>query len=695
MLLPLGVWAAHVLGDAHFVAPDPTPIVVDRSGAFLTQAGHFGDGRVEYGYWATPPPPRVVAATLALEDRRFWQHPGVDPLGVLRAAWQHMRGGRSGASTIAMQVARLQHPRPRTLWAKAIEAGTAIAMTARYGRAAVLAQYLRLAPYGNGSHGIGHAASWYFDKPAADLSWAEATLLAAIPQAPALTNPHRPEGLLRARRRAGRALDAIDPPGHDQAAHELAALVPVPPPRRPEGAMHAVLRLDRLARTAVTDPAAPILHATLDLGVQAAVNRKLQAHLAGWREAGAQQAAVLVIRRSTGQVVADVASAGWHTRAGGQVDYTAALRSPGSTLKPFLYALALDTGVLHPSDVMEDSPEGASGIENADNDYLGPLLPRQALANSRNVPAVTLLARIGLNAGYDFLHQAGLHRGGGSAARYGLGLAIGAMPTRLDALVKAYGALATDGMLRDLVWLDGQPATAPQRLVQPDTARLIAGFLSDPMARLPSFPRYGASEYPFTVALKTGTSQQYRDSWTIAWSADFIVGTWVGRPDAGPMAGLSGTRAAARLVQSVLLDLHGAGRTDLLAGRFAAPDGHAGSELCTDTGRPGRCSQRLTEWVKSDPAPRPAEHHLSISEPQPDSHVWRNLDAPPSLQRLVLRANVVPAVAQIVWLVDGEAVAVRPPDQPFQWIMQPGAHRFQIRLPLQGAVSRQIRVVVE
>ena len=165
-------------------------------------------GRTEYGYWITPPPPRVVAMTLALEDGRFWRHPGVDPLAVARAAWFRLRGGRSGASTIAMQVARMQHPRPRTLWAKTIEAGTALALTARYGREAVLAQYLRLAPYGQGSHGIGHAAWWYFDKPAADLGWAEAALLAAVPQAPALAQPRHAAGLARAQARAARVLPA-------------------------------------------------------------------------------------------------------------------------------------------------------------------------------------------------------------------------------------------------------------------------------------------------------------------------------------------------------------------------------------------------------------------------------------------------------------------------------------------------------
>lgn len=697
LLIPIALATIQIANDAHLTTPTSTPIVTDRNGAYLTQSGHVQNARTEYGYWTTAPPRRVIAATIALEDRRFYRHPGVDPIAILRALWQQATGGHSGASTIAMQVARLQHPRPRTLWSKTIEAGTALALTARYGRDAILAQYLRLAPYGNGSHGIGHAARYYFDKPAADLTWSEAALLSAIPQAPALANPTHPEGLNRARRRAARALATLNLPDQTQAQEDLAHLTPHLAPRRPLEAMHAVLRLEHLARNAPLDPTNPILQSTLDLHLQSSITRQLRIHLAAWREAGAQQGAVLLIRRTTGEVLADVASAGWRTRPGGAVDYTAALRSPGSTLKPFLYALALDRGRLAPSDVMEDSPEGASGIENADNTYLGPLLPRQALANSRNIPAATLLARIGLGAGYDFLRIAGIHHSAAPAEHFGLGLAIGALPTRLDWLVRAYRALATDGQLTDLLWLQSQPLPTPRRLVTPATARLIATFLADPMARLPSFPRYGPSEYPFTVALKTGTSQQYRDSWTIAWSADYLVGVWIGRPDAGPMEGLSGARAAARLTQSILLGLHNATRADLLAGAFPAPAGLEPSELCTDTGRPGHCSQQLTEWVAPATPPHPPEPelHMSIIEPQPNAHIWRNPDAPPALQRLVLRASVSPPVPQIAWLVDGEVVALAPPDQPFRWPMQAGQHRFQLRLPLQNVVSRQLRIVVE
>lgn len=693
--LPLLVFGAfylpRVAADAHLAAPSPTAFVTDHDGTFLTQAGHEsprpdGSRQVEYGYWPIAPPERVVRATLVLEDRRFWSHPGVDPLAAARALWQHASGShRSGASTIAMQVARMQHPRPRTLWAKAIEAGVAVALTLRYGHAAVLEQYVRLAPYGEGSHGIAHAARWYFDKPASDLTWAQAALLCSIPQAPGRLVP-RHAGLARAVARAQLALAGLDLPAAELAAAsaELAQLSPLPAPRRP-AALQTVLRLERMARASGQIQ----LRATLDMPTQLWAQRLATAHLAAWRRFGAQQAAIMVVRRGSRAVLADITSAA--AQPAGDIDYTTTLRSPGSTLKPFLYALALERGLIAPQDILEDRPEHAAGIANADHDFLGPLLPRQALANSRNVPAANLLRRIGLGDGFAFLRRLGLHRLDGPANRFGLAMAIGALPTSLDRLMRAYATLAEDGVDDELAWFDGVPA-APQRLIAAGAARLVGQFLSDPIARLPTFPRYGSSEFPFAVALKTGTSQGYRDAWTLAWSRDYLVGVWVGRADAGPMAQLSGARAAAQLAQAVLLRLHHAGRADLVAGNFAAPAGQR-AELCPDQA----CSQRLTEYVDdaAPSRPAPAAAHLAIVQPDPDSHVWRNPEAPPSLNRLVLRATAGPQVRQIVWLVDGQPVATAAPETPLYWPMIPGLHRFQVRLPLQDDASLPLAVIVE
>ena len=678
------VMAVQAAADVRLVSPAPTAYVTDRAGTFLTQAGHetFGPGgrrQVEYGYWPLDPPAAVMRATLALEDRRFWSHPGVDPFAVLRAVGQHLwRGKGSGGSTLAMQVVRMQHPRARTLWAKAIEAGAAVGITLRYGRQAVLAQYLRLVPYGEGSHGIAHAARWYFDRPAADLSPAQAALLCAIPQAPGLMSLRGPR-LARTQARARRAILTMG-----LAPGTIDDVLPRPAPRRPADLLIA-LRLQRLAN----GQDGPILRASLDMTTQGWVRGRALLHLQRWRPDGAQQVAVMVMRRSDRSIIADIGSAGLGSRPGGAIDFTRAMRSPGSTLKPFLYALGLERGLIAPEDVVADRPEVAAGINNADHEFLGALLPRQALANSRNVPAADLLRRIGLPRAFAFLRGLGLHQLDGPAERFGLAMAIGALPTSLERLMRAYATLADDGRDRGLAWFVGQPDEA-RRLISVDAARLVGRFLSDPLARLPSFPRYGSSEFPFAVALKTGTSQGYRDAWTMAWSRDYLVGVWVGRADAGPMSRLSGSRAAAGLAQDIMLRLHGAGRADLLAGDFAAPAGRVQAELCAGPG----C---LSEWVRpgAKPAGPPVASRLSIVRPDNNLHVWRNPGLPGSLNRLVLRASADPPVPQLVWLVDGQPVSVGAADAPLVWTMEPGRHRFQVRLPLQDVVSPAVTVMVD
>lgn len=722
------VFGLVILHRAQLIAPPPTLILLDRHDTFLAQLGHTVPlpgqraPRIEYGYWPLVHlPERVVRATLALEDRRFWSHPGVDVLAMGRALWQRLWGERrSGASTIAMQVARMQRPAPRTLWHKMLEAGTGLALTWRYGREALLAHYLRLVPYGNGSHGIAHAARWYLDKPVADLSWAEIAFLSALPQSPTRHNPLRSAGRERAIRRGQRILEALVQQAVITAAElalaqrQLRDMPLLTAPKRPAEALHAVLHYTRLAQAGRLQPAVaadPRLRTTLDLHLQRHVTALARRHLDAWRDAGAQQVAALVVARGTGEVVARVGSAGYRDRHAGALDFSRLRRSPGSTLKPFLYALALERGLLHVTDVLADLPDGAAGIGNADGHFLGPLLPRQALANSRNVPATNLVRILGLETTFRFLHTLGLHDLDTPAEHFGMGLAIGALPTTLEQLVRAYTALSEDGRLHDLRWFEGQPQREPGRALSVDTARLITSFLADPLARLPSFPRHGPLEYPFPVAVKTGTSQGYRDAWAVAWSERYLVAAWLGRADHGPMTQVSGIRSAARLVHAILLQAHGTRPGEVEDASFPPPLGRVAVELCVFTGQrsTGDCSQTLREWVEPQElppweTPQPAPHRaettevplrLSIVAPEHNSRLWRNPEAPPALNRLALKVTVTPPVPQVVWYVNGTPFAVADPATPVLWPLQPGAHRFQVRVPLRAEVSRSVRVVVE
>jgi penicillin-binding protein 1C len=691
--------------------PHASALLLDRHGAFLAQLHESASA--DYGYWPLSAlPDRVVTATLGIEDRRFWWHPGVDPLAVGRALAQNWRasGRRSGASTIAMQVARLQDPSPRTYLSKAVESVTAMLLTLRYGHEELLRQYLTLAPYGQGSHGIAHAARWYFDKPIEDLSWAEIAFLGAIPQAPGLMNPGNPSGRERIQARGRRILAALAQEGAISAGERADAeaeldRIAVGRKRRLPDALHPILRTEemRVAGTVGPDrPSDAVLRSTLDIALQRQVAKLGRHALAEWRGEGAEQLAVLVADRESLEVRAAFGSASYFAEPAGSVDFTRRDRSPGSALKPFIYALGLDSGVIGPDSVLEDLPYNRSGVDNADRTFLGPLLPAQALANSRNVPATNLVRQIGVEPTFRLFRDLGLVSDAHAASYYGLVMAIGAVPTRLDRLVAAYGALANDGMLTELAWVKGQRRSAPERVVSVAAAREIGLFLSDPLARLPSFPRMGTSEYPFPVAVKTGTSQGYRDAWAVAYSRRYIVGVWVGRSNAGSMDGLTGSRSAGRLVHDIMMALHqgsAAGDADLT---FPAPPLSAAREICA--GEPeedGSCMRRLSQWMPIVQASArieqatPARPSIAILSPDQHARLIRNPEMPAGLDWIALRVRMDGVVGQILWWVDGRPFTTADVQVEVRWPLAPGTHRFQAQSVYSSDWSAPVTIEVE
>jgi len=693
----LVLFCTDVWQRSTFIAPRPTSILLDRHGVFMAQ---LGGGPAGYGYWPVDPvPPRVAVAILALEDHRFWDHPGVDPLAVLRAARADVAAGRrvSGASTLAMQVARMQHPEARDPASKLMEAATAVLMTARYGRAGVLEQYLRLAPFGQDSHGIAYAARWYFDRPVADLSWAQIALLAAIPQSPGVYNPDNPNGLARAKARAALALARLHGqglmgmPDYAEALADLAALKPRIYPARQPDALHAILQVQALN----TNAPAELIHSTIDLGLERIVTQIARRRLAELSGQGARQVAVIVADRASMGVLALVGSGGYGARDDGEIDYALRWRSPGSTLKPFIFAQALDRGVISPDTVLLDAPDSGTGVDNADRRFLGPLLAAQALGNSRNVPAASLVRLDGLDESQWFLAELGLNDGLARPGRYGLTLAIGGLPTELNRLVAAYGALANDGRLQPLRWYAEQALAPPVPVMTEDTARTITLFLSDPMARLPSFARMGATEFPFPVAVKTGTSQGYRDAWVAEFTDQYVIGVWVGRPDGSPMDQLGGAASAALIGQDILLNLYHGEADGQDDGSFSAPLGTAPVEVCATTGRPGDCAQQLVAYLPPDSVLAPPAAPvvaLRITAPLNHSRFLLNPDTPPGLAVLPLRAT---GGAAVDWYVDGALFQSAAPGQTVQWPAAPGRHVFEAVNPFTAVKSKPVEVFVQ
>lgn len=705
---------------AHLAAPPPSLLLLDRQGRFLGElpggppahtsagtghrarghAGGMGDaGEEGLGYWPVPAlPPRVVAATLALEDRRFGSHPGVDPLAVARALLQNLRtrGRVSGASTLAMQVARMQSPGARGYLRKVTEAVTAVFLTERYGSREVLRHYLRIVPYGNRIHGIAYAARSYFDKPVEDLSWAEIAFLSALPQAPARMNPFSPAGRDRAVRRGERVLAelaarrVLSAAEYALARGQLAALRIPYREHRPAEALHALLHLRTLLAPGGTPgagigpPAAeigrqatdagPVLRTTLDLDLQRDASAMTWRALREWRDRGAGNASLIVLDLGRHEVLAWVGSAAYFDAEDhGAIDYARVRRSAGSTLKPFLYGLALERGVIGPATLMDDLERGPGGVANADDTFMGPLLPRVALANSRNVPAVLLLGRVGLDQGFGLFRELGLTDGAVPARHYGLGMAIGGLPVTLEELARAYLTLAGDGRLpARLRWLRDQPEPAPRRIFAEDTARQVTLFLSDPQARLPSFPRMGATEYRFPVAVKTGTSTNYHDAWAVAYSTRYLAAAWVGHPGFRAMNQLSGYLSAADLVRRVLLRLHGEQGDGLEDLSFPPPRGYQPVRVCALSGHraTAACDRVFLEWF------RPGEEPTDDCE----AHQQRAVDR---RDGLLATAATPPAAIEVRTFVElppryaawqAAAGLPRPPDAASQLTLPAVAH---------------------
>jgi penicillin-binding protein 1C len=550
------------------------PRVLDRRGELLRQ-GLAADGT--RGTWVAlaDVSPWLVTATLVAEDRRFRDHRGVDFLSVLRATRDNVGSGRrvSGASTITMQLVKLLRPQKRDWRTKAEEAMLALRLERALSKEQILEQYLNRAPYGGNFVGVEAAAERTFGKPARDLSPAEAALLAGLPQAPARFDPLR--HFPRAQRRQRWILDEMHRLGHlndeayQRAIEEAPRLEVRTPPCEAESFVDWVLRPgDRDVRT------------TLDGALQREIEgilRESAGHLAA---CGARECSVVVLDNASGEIRA---FAGPATRR----------RSPGSTLKPFVYALAIDAGdtpatLYEDAPVHFDTPTGVYSPRNYDGNFYGPLTMRLALANSLNIPAVQALRRVGVARFVEVLRAAGLEGIDPDPRRHGLGLVIGNADVSPLELAGAYAAIARGG--RYLPPQGRAGPAAPRPLLSPQASYLIADILSDDGARALAFGTETDLAFDFRVAAKTGTSPDHRDNWVAGFTREHTVVVWVGNPDGRPLRGTSGLEGAGPVFRQVLLKLGG--------GWLERPAGIEEASICSETGlRPttgcGRISREL------------------------------------------------------------------------------------------------------
>lgn len=633
VLLALGIWIRCMPVPAELLAGVDTAstVVVDRHGRVLYEALSANGSRIA-PLDAASLPPVLEAATLAAEDRRFYSHPGIDPISLVRAARQNLVEGRivEGGSTISQQAAKLliqrrEGVKPRGWRAKVREMVLALRLEHRFTKREVLALYLNLAAYGNQATGAGRASQVYFGVDPAMLTPAQAAFLAALPQRPGAFNPWRNITSARARQqtvlRRMAAAGALTPERLREARAEQLSLKPR---HAAFGAPHFVEMVSTYAKAS-----SGAIKTTLDLDLQREVQGIIAHQRASLAAHGAANVAVVVLDNARGEWLAWEGSGDYFDAAhGGAINGPLVPRQPGSALKPFTYALAFEQG-RGPASVLPDIPShfptAETGIlyspRNYDGRYRGPLLARRALAGSENVPAVALAADVGVSTLLRFLDRAGLSTFDRTPAYYGLGVTLGNAEVRLDELVAAYAAFARGGVWRQPTAIlpeagddPEQAGAAARQLVSPRTAFLITDILADDEARAYAFGRGSHLEFPFPVAVKTGTSQAYHDNWTIGYTRDVTVGVWVGNFDRTPLRDSSGVTGAGPIFHAVMVAAT-RGRASVGAHEILAPPEDVAVEtICELSGMRANawCPSRRKEWTNAGEDPLPcAWHHRS------------------------------------------------------------------------------------
>jgi penicillin-binding protein 1C len=527
-----------------------SPVALDRRGAWL-RALPVAPGRWRIRADLDRTDPTFLKRVVALEDARFYLHPGVDPISTLRAAMSAALHGRitSGASTLTMQTARLLEPRRRTFGAKLFQMARALQLQVRLSKRETLALYLTLAPYGGNLEGVRAASLAYFGHGPDSLTVSEQALLIALPQSPEARRPDRRPA--RARETRDRVLQRMVRVGMIPAATAQEASTEPLPGRQPFPAL-AWQAAGQAARAA--SPTTASVVTTIDADLQ----RRLEPLAAAVAKAQGPdaEAAILVVEAKNRAVRASVGSAGL-TAAGGWMDMTRALRSPGSALKPFIYGLALDDGIVAPDTQLDDAPRRFADYqpENFDRLFHGPVTMREALIHSLNVPAVATLDRLGPQIFEARLTAAGAHlvRPYAQAHDPGLALALGGEGVSLRDVTMLYAALADDGLAKPLAWTEADAkarlSESGQRLMRPASARTILDILRDgppPKGRAPD-----ALTRTEPMAFKTGTSYGFRDAVAVGVAGGYVIAVWTGRADGGARPDLTGRDAALPLLFDV------------------------------------------------------------------------------------------------------------------------------------------------
>lgn len=733
-------------GRFHSVEPlleissERSVIVTDRSGIVLYESERML-GRSQ-PIAADELPPRVVAATVAAEDRRFFLHPGLDPIAVARALLANVVSPRKqGGSTISQQTAKLllqarsKELRRRRWREKLEETLLAFRLERQKSKREILALYLSLAPYGNRITGIRRASEFYFGVPPSDVTPAQAALLASLPHRPSRYNPlTSTEGRARQLRVLEKmhAHGDLSADGYQRAKQERST-------QRPKAARNVAPHfVEGVLRTAPAG--ARRIETTLDLTLQNHVSGIINSHREQLKRHGANNVAVVVLDNQTGEWLAWEGSGDYWSAAGGAIDGVTTPRQPGSTLKPFTYALAFENGFTPASivpDIPMSFPTAVEGIvytpRNYDGIFRGPLRARTALASSLNVPATWLLEKSGAGSLLHKLRGLGMSTLDRSADHYGLGLTLGNAEVRLDELVLAYSAFARGGTLlpatklRSIDEFPVRRSREEKRLFSERAAFWVADVLSDDEARELTFGEDNILDLPFPVAVKTGTSQAYRDNWTVGFTREVTVGVWVGNFDRRELRNSSGVSGAAPIFRAVMeaaVERRASGETRL-DGSFAdAPEELERVRVCSSSGELSRpeCPHAAEEWMPSTAAllrctwhtgdrtrfpsafmkwaeARGVEMEAAVTRASAEQHEAFAITSPPDgatymldptlraeFQRLRLDVN---EPASVIWRVDGAIIGRSTAGEAAYWDPKRGKHAIEA-MNASGQIARAV-----
>jgi penicillin-binding protein 1C len=676
--------------------------VLDRSGAPLSltfaNGWNLSDQRQLHEV-----PPLLQRAVLESEDKRFYEHSGVDWRARMHAILQNIRAGRvvRGASTITEQVVGMLHKRPRSVWSRFIEGLEATQLEKRFSKGEILEFYLNQVPYAAKRRGIAQAARYFWDRDLETLSAREQLALAVMIRAPErldlykdINRVSKGISLLANRLHQGTFLT------HDEyrrvTEEQLSLRKGSLGVRADHFVRHVHAKVSSDARRIVT---------TLNSPLQARIQSILDGRVADLREQQVSDGAALVVDNQNGEVIAWVNAGEFSESEGSQIDAIITPRQPGSTLKPFVYALALSRG-WSAATIIDDSPlaegvgAGLHTYRNYSRGFYGPITLREALGNSLNIPAIRAIHYTGTQDLLQLLHTVGFSSLSKPADFYGEGLALGNGEVTLYELVQAYATFAHRGIFRPLKAVRSPQATAnvtnAQRVLSPEVSSLISSILSDPHARRLEFGTGGLLRFPIQTAIKTGTSTDYRDAWAVGYSENFTVGVWMGNLNRTSMHEVTGSRGPALVLRSIFAELE--------RGREAKPLFESPrlirQTVCSLSGliAQANCPQVEERFIPgTQPSAECSQHHhaanraetlatndeqqrtLQIKIPTPNLHIALDPRIPDDQEALSFEVSSKVPLRRLFWLVDGKHVGETAGEvQRFLWKLQAGQHEVRV-----------------